>query len=514
MSAERSSPVDVSTSRTFGLVTLGAMGVALPVSLLREVVPCPAQLSIVPATRPEVLGAMELRGAVVPIVDVRAGLGADTGRSSHQVVVIIADGERVVGVLADDVRGVIQVGPHEVSDLRTGDDTSLLVGAFLDRDGQVVSLLDAAGILSSPGLPTVQDAASGAARSERAGQSTSSRRRYMVARCGTHVLALDVAHVHSTTPWSEPGESVLAGDLCLGVTAYRHVEIPVIDPLVLLGLGHLDPSDARSHLVMELEDGFVALALGELLDIIALTDDEVPPLAGAGFALRRPDLLAGVSHDDGRGLCFVLDGKQMAADPDLVALSSLNTELDEAADAALHPTAAAVPHLDGRPDGERVVTRGTARAAHLAFAAGADVAVPLDQIAEILPLPTTTTPTAVGGAVLGVFVHRDETVPLVSLPVLLGTWATASAPTCLLMVAVDGGRVAFAVDKLHTVGPVTWRQTRDDGAGGHDGTFHRPLIQIGDLEHLRHELDLWSLAVELVGTPTPPTQDAALSGVR
>ena len=80
-----------------------------------------------PHSPADVLGVMNLRGAVVPIVDLSARLGLGFCRAAERnVIIIVTIGERtigllvtavsdILGVLADDVQPVPEVGSAEAS---------------------------------------------------------------------------------------------------------------------------------------------------------------------------------------------------------------------------------------------------------------------------------------------------------------------------------------------------------------------------------------------------------------
>jgi len=73
----------------------------------------------VPSVPPSVRGVLNLRGAVVPVIDlaVKFGLAATpvTNRTCVLIVEASLDGERtVMGVIADAVREVLELGPEDI----------------------------------------------------------------------------------------------------------------------------------------------------------------------------------------------------------------------------------------------------------------------------------------------------------------------------------------------------------------------------------------------------------------
>jgi purine-binding chemotaxis protein CheW len=66
----------------------------------------------IPGTLPYVAGLVQIRGRVVPVIDlrVRFGLGP-IERTLDARVIVISEGEREVGLLADTAREVVKIDP-------------------------------------------------------------------------------------------------------------------------------------------------------------------------------------------------------------------------------------------------------------------------------------------------------------------------------------------------------------------------------------------------------------------
>nr|WP_239521639.1 chemotaxis protein CheW [Geodermatophilus sabuli] len=468
------------------MLRMADMDVALPLSALREVVPCPSALAGLPAAAPGLLGAVELRRLVLPVLDLAAVLGRPVPRRPDQVVVVAASGGQVLGLLADEVRGISQLPADALVAARTEGGGLLFCATFRHPEtGQAYSVLDAAAILALPGVPTVTDVTR-AATADGGAETRGAHRTLTVLRCGPYRFAVDAAHVHTTLPTPDLRPSVLTGQLCRGVIAFSDREVPVVDPLALLGLGELAGDETGAGLVLDPGSGYVVLALSELLDLVHVPEEDVLPVPP--FAMPRSDLLAGMVTVDGLGDCLVLDGAALLADPDLSGFASVNTALE------------ALPaHRDGAAATAAVVT-GEAPS-YLTFSVGVDVATPLDQVAEILPFPQTLTATAVGG-LLGLISHRRAAVPVLCLATLLGrAGRPVGATTCLLLVDVDGDPVAFAVDALHTIAPRTWTDSEQTvrGPEADRGATLRsaPLVRIGEDGRLLPDLDLRAVARRL-----------------
>ena len=487
----------------YGLLRLAGTDVALPLSALREVVPCPDGLVGLPAAAPGLLGAMELRRLVLPVLDLQAVLGRPEDRRPGQVVVVVASADQVLGVLADEVQGICQVPAGDLVAAHAHGGGLLFSHTFRHPEtGRAYSVLDAAAVLRLPGVPTVTDVTRDGAPLGAADPGRD-RRTLTVLRCAGFRLAIDAAHVHTTIPTPDLRPSVLASALCPGTVVYDDREVPVVDPLVLLGLGELPRADTGAGLVLDLGSGYVVLALSELIELSHVGPDDVLPTPS--FALPRPDLLAGMVEVEGVGDCLVLDGATLLSDPQLSAFAAVNTALEASRsdDPAVSAAAAAA---SGAPS-------------YLTYSIGVDLTTRLEQVSEILPFPGSLTRTAVPG-LLGLVTHRRSVVPVLCLSVLLGREQREVGPsTCLLLVEVEDGAVAFAVDALRSISPLTWTdadQTTRGGAADRGTTLRSaPLVRVGEDTRLLPDLDLRTIAQRLssaaggrdvVPTPRAPTE--------
>lgn len=62
-----------------------------------------------PRTAPWVRGAMNLRGNIVPVIDVKGRLGVPATSGGRPVIVVVSVGERLVGLQVDAVCDVIEL---------------------------------------------------------------------------------------------------------------------------------------------------------------------------------------------------------------------------------------------------------------------------------------------------------------------------------------------------------------------------------------------------------------------
>jgi chemotaxis signal transduction protein len=124
---------------------------AVPVDALTEII-ISQKIFPVPTTPPHVLGVINLRGNIVPIVDIRSALSLPRQSTPSQIAVI-KEGAMVIGIVVDTVSEVAAVPLHQVLAIPAdaGDQAGTIRSRFLksiiQREGGVAALLDVKRIL-------------------------------------------------------------------------------------------------------------------------------------------------------------------------------------------------------------------------------------------------------------------------------------------------------------------------------------------------------------------------------
>ena len=152
------------TSLQYLTFTLGDEVFAVDVTKAREVLDFIA-VTRVPQTPRFMLGVINLRSSVVPVIDLRLKFGMEaTGRTVNTCIIvmdIIVDGEVItVGALADSVREVLEIGGDGIEPpprIGTRLKTEFLKG-MAGFDDHFVMILDIDRVFSADELALVQAA--------------------------------------------------------------------------------------------------------------------------------------------------------------------------------------------------------------------------------------------------------------------------------------------------------------------------------------------------------------------
>lgn len=127
----------------------------LPILDVREII---GVIPIVPIPRspPAVRGVVNLRGRVIPVLDLRLRFGMEPGTITEQSVIIVLQclvhgQDRTLGLLVDQVLEVVPVEPGQVEPPPAGvaDEATFLRG-IAKTQSRVVFLLESARLLEGP----------------------------------------------------------------------------------------------------------------------------------------------------------------------------------------------------------------------------------------------------------------------------------------------------------------------------------------------------------------------------
>ncbi len=116
-----------------------------------------SKITPLPNTPREIKGVMNLRGSVVPIIDLRTRFGLRAAEYTRfTVIIVVTAGAKITGLVVDAVSDVLNVASRELvppPDLGAGVDTSFLTGIARAGD-RLVSLLDVDRLIDfAPGGP-------------------------------------------------------------------------------------------------------------------------------------------------------------------------------------------------------------------------------------------------------------------------------------------------------------------------------------------------------------------------
>lgn len=111
-------------------------------------------VTTLPHTPDHVLGVINLRGSVIPIIDLAAKLGFETiAPSERHVIIIAAIGDQIMGFLVESVSEILGVDAQDIKDAPSTDmdDTTRSVDGIIPGDGEMTKIISLNALLAANG---------------------------------------------------------------------------------------------------------------------------------------------------------------------------------------------------------------------------------------------------------------------------------------------------------------------------------------------------------------------------
>lgn len=293
----------------YGSFLLAGTELALPVAALQEVVNHPGTLTPVPLAPPYLLGLFNLRGTLIPVVDLHQLLNLPDDRAAlaRKIAIVEASGVRV-GLRFDATGEILRVPKDQVIAIETAEGSApATIGAVLKLDGgeHILQVLSAAALL---GLRDVPHFAEHVARTTERRAQQGQRRQNVSFKVGGTALALPMGAIQEIIRVPALQHSPLADDVCIGMLNLRGATVPVLDFGTFLGFTPAPDApvaaDERRIVVLNRDAGCFGLLVDEVASIVAYHEDELLPMPSYGSAHRS--LFAGyLAAGDSTGVLLV-----------------------------------------------------------------------------------------------------------------------------------------------------------------------------------------------------------------
>ncbi len=425
---------------------------------------CPPTLLRLPSRCTGIIGAVTLRGTIIPVLDLRQALGLPARSGLAGIIIVLRLEGRVLGLLADAICGMALLHQSDLQSLKSSrpSDGPQLSEFGFEVGERIAALLDGPAICRLPDVPMVEE-------SSRLSSDVNAdaARPYLLFDFAGTGFGIDAIHVEATVPKTTIHRCSLSVGFCFGVITYLGNEIPIVDSHGILGLGPKAAPQACEAVVVRFPaGGTLAFAIDAVRDIPRLAPDAIKPLPPV--ARGAVGLLKGMTHTaDGR-CCLLIDEEAMRADPHLSALSRL-CRPQATAKAEAGPDVRKVDHRTVTPDCRP----------YLVYTAGEVQTTPLVEVNEILPYPALVTPLHQrSDGLVGLFHHRGVVVPLIHLAQYLGFERPIVAKEArVLLMEEDGQNLGFIIDTLHSVEPAHWRTAAPET--GSSATCERAMTLVG-----------------------------------
>ncbi|GAB3626780.1 Chemotaxis protein CheW [Pandoraea terrae] len=442
----------------YGSFHLGQTELALPVSSLQEVVNYPARVTPVPLAPSFLLGLFNLRGTLIPIVNLKPLLGiADAGVRATEKIAIVDHGGVRVGLLFDTTGEILRIRPSQKTDFVYGEGSPdaarpapVIAGAIKLANGdRILQILSPSALVRIENMPHLLARQAETAPQHR--RSVQGQRLQCVSFRVAHArLALSMSAIQEIIRKPELQNSAFGSEFCIGMLNLRGIIVPVIDFARFLDMTATPPdaavagtaADERRVLIVKQEDVHFGLLVDAVDSIVTYHAEEL--LAIPSFSRRHAGLFAGCIAREGGADIILLNPNELFTHDQVLSLTQGHRDL--------YRNAAGVATPGRRGKG----ARSGARQAYIAFRLDYLLGVRIDQLREIIHFsPDIIRAPGAPSFVRGMLNLRKQLVTIVDLRAIYGMKPYADEAHARILIIERGqekfGLVVDAVENIVTI---------------------------------------------------------------
>ena len=443
---------------------------AVPMAPVQEIirVPAVAQLPLAP---PSLLGLANLRGRVLPIINLRRLFGCGEREHDDATRALVIHIGQPLGFVVDKVASVISVEPAEIeaaSGIHSVVDAGFLTGvikrARADGSTEMLLIVDfaqliqgqfiavgsagmgGAGMGAGMGALSSSGMAANAAAADEDSASNDELRLVSFSVAGQE-YALDIAEVQEIVQLPEHVSALPNAPMhVLGLMSLRQRLLPLVSLRALFGLPLVPYSEQQRIVVTALAGGrHVGLVTDSVKEVLSVPREQAEPMPGI--------LAADAQLQEFASICRLEGGKRLVsiiATDKLLHVPDLNQAMAAAEQAAAKPESQNMNNTDtdeyGSSDDDDTQV--------VIFRLGAEeFGVPIMSVQEIVRVPEALTRVPkTPPFVEGVINLRGTVLPVIDQRSRLGLPTLARSEGQRIMVYMLGGqRTGFIVDSVAEV---------------------------------------------------------------
>ncbi|MDD2463667.1 MAG: chemotaxis protein CheW [Desulfobulbus sp.] len=252
--------------------------IAVPAEYVVEALPLRIPIQPLPTGAPFLEGIMPLRGDVIPVINLKRRLAlSQTEYGPEAKVAVVQVHRRRYGLLVEDIRDVLRVGPQSIEPLPSfllTAETVLTDLIKLDQGQRTLELLDLQRL-----FPTTDDTLE--EQAEPVPVKPRCYHQYVLYSCRQQIYGIPVAEAREICFFANIDETFKSGKV-QGALQLRGQTIPVLCSAVLLGCSSedLQPTEDTRILVMQSESLCFGLIVDKVHQILVKAEDEILPIPG------------------------------------------------------------------------------------------------------------------------------------------------------------------------------------------------------------------------------------------
>ncbi len=374
---------------------------AISVSYVQEVVNAPSSYTSVPLSPSYLKGLFNLRGTVVPVIDLKdlLQLKNDLPVNSQKIAIIELDGH-LIGLLFDSTGEVFKNNPDERSDFDTTNNESVIGGVFKKDSGKrIVQILEVTKLFKLKSIPKDQE--QHRLRKESLSKKKGQRKQCISFVVGPAKCSLPISDIQEIIKVQKVSESALSYGDCIGTVDLRGTTVPVIDFPALLRYRETDRTDLatqgeRRIVVMRLDKELFGLMVDSIDSIVSFYPDEL--VTFPVVEQNRADMFLGCITGHGSSDILLLDYQKILTNSEIDHITRGHSKLYQSHELRK----------------EKFQSAGGGRRTYITFKIDGTYAISINEVKEIIDYPEDLLrPPGLQNHVKGVLNLRGELITII-----------------------------------------------------------------------------------------------------
>lgn len=269
----------------FGSFYIGSMEVAINVKAIQEVVNIPANIIKMPLAPQFLLGVFNLRGIVIPIINLKSLLKFEESEvsSSQKIGIVEHQGARV-GLLFDSTSEILRVNQQMMDHFNYAHESShkVISGAIkLDNGNRIVQIIDPFALVSIENIPQIIEQQKLYNQGRVQNSYLHANRKKCISFSVNQIkMGFEISGIHEVIKVPEIQKSAIQSDLCIGIVTLRGQTVPIIDFATMLGSAAQSKQDIpdKRIIILKIEHELFGLLVDAVESINSYMTSDVMPI--------------------------------------------------------------------------------------------------------------------------------------------------------------------------------------------------------------------------------------------
>lgn len=441
---------------------------AVPVGTVREIVRVP-ELTRVPLAPPYVEGVVNLRGEVLPVINLRKRLDLEAKPLDELCRVVVFEKEgNIIGAVVDRMAEAIVLEEENIERKGESEEADdFLEGVAKTEDGQRLYLLFNvdklfAGEAWETATEKKQLLTFEEKKTEDEKATTVENQIQLVSfKLGEGIYAIDIQDIQEVIRYTKPTEVPHAPYYVKGIIHRREGVLPVVDLRLKMGMEASQVDEFTKVVVVEISRAQVGFVVDRIYKVLRVAESEIKPPPKLFSKQQAGEEVRGVVEID-EEIILLLNPRSLVGEEVFLLKGETSEEKKDEKE-----------KVEGKEN------------QYVVFALGEELfGVSIEQIQEINRLPEVTRVPHTASFIEGVVNLRGEVIPVVDLRKRFGMSPRAYDEFTRIVVAdIEGQKIGFIVDAVKEVGKYAEKDIASSPGmlqGSEVGRFVRGLVKLSE----------------------------------